>query len=99
MSEKITPRMVEACSTLAGADAPLGPSEFARLFWGADKTWQRGNGPWGLGPDASGRHGGRMLTRLHRAGLVRLHDHGGAYTATLTSAGRALLHNGRKGRG
>ena len=85
----ITQRMVDACRCLA--DAPKDgwtPSAFATRFWGRDKSWGRGNGPWGLGPDASGRHGGRMLNRLHDAGLAEFRHEHGYYTATLTDAGR-----------
>lgn len=89
--EKITPRMIEACVALAGAPKDgWTPSAFATALWGRDKNWARGNGPWGLGPDASGRHGGRMLTRLHRAGLAEIDHRDGYYTAVLTQLGQRL---------
>lgn len=90
----ITPRMVEACAALAGApEGGWTPAAFAIHFWGYEKKWARGNGTYGLGPDASGRHGGRMLTRLHDAGLARIlwHDSYLYYTAVLSPAGRSLV--------
>lgn len=78
----------QAVETRSG---PVTPSGFAMFFW-PGKEFARGNGPWGLGPDASGRHGGRMLTKLYRLGLARLIDQGGGiyYTAELTDKGKAL---------
>ena len=89
--ERITPRMIEACRVLA--EAPKDgwtPAAFATRLWGRDKAWARGQGPWGLGPDASGRHGGRMLNRLRLAGLATFRHEYGYYTATLTAEGEAL---------
>ncbi len=89
---KVTPRMLEAARVLA--DAPREgwtPSRFATALWGRDKNWGRGNGPWGLGPDASGRHGGRMLNRLRAAGLAEFRHDYGYYTATLSQKGRDIL--------
>lgn len=91
MSEKVTPRIIEAARVLLQAPKEgWTPSAFATRFWGRDKEWGRGNGPWGLGPDASGRHGGRMLNRLRDLGLVTFRHEYGYYTATLTDAGRAM---------
>lgn len=92
---KVTARMVAACQTML--DAPRDgwtPSAFATRFWGRDKNWVRSNGPWGLGPDASGRHGGRMLNRLREAGLVAFRHEYGYYTAALTDAGREAARRG-----
>lgn len=86
--EKLTQRQRDALIALG--DREMSPAEFARVFW-PGKEFARGNGPWGLGPDASGRHGGRMLTALKRLGLVRHIDHDGYYTARLTEAGLNLL--------
>lgn len=91
---KITPRMIEACRVLAKAPkGGISPSGFAVEFWGRDKNWRRGNGPWGLGPDASGRHGGLMLHRLRDAGLATFnYGHGYRYyTAELSERGRQLI--------
>lgn len=89
MSE-YTQRQLDAVIALREAckkdGRPVTPARFALFFW-PGKTFARSNGPWGLGPDASGRHGGRMLTRLYRMGLVRLDDHDGYYTASLSDAG------------
>ena len=89
---KVTPRMLEALRVLSGAPRDgWTPAAFATQLWGRDKRWARGNGPWGLGPDASGRHGGRMLNRLRAAGLAHFcHEHG-YYTATVSQKGRDLL--------
>lgn len=96
--EKITPRMIEAAECLLDAPADgWTPGAFAMKFWGRDKNWARGNGPWGLGPDASGRHGGRMLTRLHRAGLAQLRHEYGYYTATATDKARRLVEAAKRG--
>ena len=97
MSTLITPRMAEACRVLA--DAPKKgwtPAAFATRFWGRDKEWARGNGPWGLGPDASGRHGGRMLNRLRDAGLATFRHEHGYYTATLTDKGHRVAEGGER---
>lgn len=66
------------------------PSRFAVFFW-PGKTFGRGNGPWGLGPDSSGLHGGKMLTRLHKLGLAMIEDHDGYWTARVTPRGFDLL--------
>ena len=93
----VTPRMMEALAVLATAPKDgWTPSAFAARLW-PGKAWGRSNGPWGLGPDASGRHGGRMLTRLSDAGLARLHypknGDDGYYLASITKRGRELLHH------
>lgn len=76
---------------VADCGGPVTPSAFAMFFW-PGKKFARGNGPWGLGPDASGRHGGRMLNRLYRMGLAKLTEEGGGlyYTASLTHEGMKL---------
>lgn len=95
MPEQYTQRQKDAVIALHDAVAdhgrPVTPSAFAMFFW-PGKTFARGNGPWGLGPDASGRHGGRMLTKLYRLGLAKLDSHGGGlyYTASLTHEGMKL---------
>lgn len=91
MSE-VTKRQREALELLEKAGRPLTPSLFAYLFW-PDTKWARGYGPWGLGPDSSGRTGGRMLNGLKRLGLVRFHYDRErlAYTAAITSAGRRAI--------
>lgn len=89
---KVTPRMIEALRVLSGAPHEgWAPAAFATHLWGRDKHWSRGNGPWGLGPDASGRHGGRMLNRLRAAGLAHFRHEYGYYTATISQRGRDLL--------
>jgi hypothetical protein len=68
----------------------VSPARFALFFW-PGKTFARTNGPWGLGPDASGRHAGKMLTRLEGLGLVNFrHYDGGYYLASLTVDGENL---------
>lgn len=94
---RVTPRMMEALAVLATAPKDgWTPSAFAARLW-PGKVWGRSNGPWGLGPDASGRHGGRMLTRLSDAGLARLHypqnGDDGYYLASITKRGRELLNH------
>lgn len=93
MPKNYTRRQLDAVRVLA--DAPFGgwtPSAFAQHFW-PGKVFARGNGPWGLGPDASGRHGGRMLTILKKLDLVEFVWGPGDlyYTARLSHAGRVLL--------
>lgn len=89
---KVTPRMIEALQVLSRAPRDgWTPAAFATQLWGRDKHWSRGNGPWGLGPDASGRHGGRMLNRLRAAGLAHFRHEYGYYTATISQKGRHLL--------
>lgn len=89
---KLTQRQVDALKVLLDNDDPQGmtPAAFAQKFW-PGKVFARGNGPWGLGPDASGRHGGKMLTRLDRMGLVKVSDHTFYYTARISEAGRKAL--------
>lgn len=97
--ERVTPRMVEACVVLAQSAVPesgVSPSGFAMLFWGRDKHWGRGSNNYGLQPDASGWHGGKMLNRLRRAGLVHFNHGYGYYTATLTAKGRALAQEAKQ---
>lgn len=89
----LTGRQIDALVVLRDASGPMSPAGFAVRFW-PDKEFARGNGPWGLGPDASGRHGGKMLTRLRRMGLIRTHDHYGYYTAEINLAGREALASG-----
>lgn len=71
-------------------DGTVTPSGFALRFW-PGKVFARGNGPWGLGPDASGRHGARMLTTLNRLGLATIIDHDVYWTAKLSHEGRKML--------
>lgn len=93
---KYTDRQIDAVRALNEAVAKSGgkgvtPSRFAVFFW-PGKTFARGNGPWGLGPDSSGLHGGKMLTRLHKLGLAMIEDHDGYWTARLTGKGLDLLN-------
>lgn len=89
MSE-LTRRQCDAVIALRKAcekdGRPVTPARFALFFW-PGKTFARSNGPWGLGPDASGRHAGKMLTCLYRLGLVRMHYYEGYYTAELSQKG------------
>ena len=88
----LTERQLDALRVLHEKDRLEGftPSAFATHFW-PGKMFARSNGPWGLGPDASGRHGGRMLTRLASMGLVTLTHHDCYYTARISAAGRDAL--------
>jgi hypothetical protein len=90
----LTVRQRDALIILAERDNPQGmtPGGFAVHFW-PGKTFARSNGPRGLGPDASGRHAGKMLTRLQRMGLVRLTEKEGGlyYTARITEGGRNAI--------
>lgn len=89
-----TQRQKDAVVALAAAVRDHGrgvtPSAFAMYFW-PGKKFARGNGPWGLGPDASGRHGGRMLMKLRHLGLAQIESHDVYWTARLTHEGRKLL--------
>lgn len=88
----LTKRQREALIVLAehDSDTGLSPAQFAMYFW-PGKVFARGNGPWGLGPDASGRHGGKMLTRLERMGMVNTRDRDGYYTARINNRGRRAI--------
>lgn len=92
MSKQLTSRQVDALRVLRDIGTDVTPAGFALRFW-PGKTFARGNGPWGLGPDASGRHGGKMLTRLHGLGLIRTIDHQMYYTAEINQAGRDALES------
>lgn len=96
MSVPATPRQVQALAVLAQAHRPLTPAQFAARFW-PDKQWARSGGPHETGPDASGRHGGRMLVGLAQLGLVSIQRRAGYWDATVTDAGWALLHTYAKG--
>ena len=91
---EVTPRMVEALTCLLEAPSEgWTPAAFATAFW-PDKEWGRSNGPWGLGPDASGRHGGKMLSRLQSLGLVHFDHRHGYYLANLSKAGLKIAQKG-----
>lgn len=94
MAPRYTQRQKDAVLALSLAVYSYGssvtPSYFAQFFW-PGKKFARGNGPWGLGPDASGRHGGRMLRMMHAKGLVLIEDHEVYWTARLSYEGRQLL--------
>lgn len=97
MSEPQKPFTVRQKDAVLALDAamkenfgkPVIASVFALHFW-PGKLFKRGNGPWGLGPDGSGRAGGRMLHRLKDLGLAYRTFDGPASVFGLTSAGRAL---------
>lgn len=92
----LTKRQTEAVVALGeacernGYGGTVTPSAFATHFW-PGKVFARGNGPWGLGPDASGRHGARMLMTLNRLGLATIVDHDCYWTAKLSAEGKTLL--------
>jgi hypothetical protein len=91
-NENYTQRQKDAVVALREACRPdrkgVLPGRFALFFW-PGKTFGRGDGP-----DASGRHAGKMLTRLERLGLVNFCDYdGGYYLASLTAAGKNLAEN------
>lgn len=89
--ERLTPRLLDALETLEDGTAWT-PAAFARAFW--PKTdWNRHAGSR---YDASGRCGGRILTRLWRLRLITTNHHDDGYT--LTNAGRAALETHRPNR-
>lgn len=93
MMDHLTARKLEALKALASLAYEPSPSEFAQVFW-PEKHWQRINGPYGLGPDSSGLHGGRMLESLRRMDLVDHTDHKGYYTYRVSRQGWKLLEHG-----
>ena len=96
-SDSVTPRVLAALEVLATSDEWT-PSQFAYTLF-PDKPWVRASGNYGLGPDASGRTGGRIITRLVRLGLARFvwHHGGYYYTASITGEGLEALSNRTKG--
>lgn len=90
MDSRLTARQKDALDVLSQCDGWLTPAAFAAKFW-PEKQWARVNGPWGLGPDASGCHGGRMLSRLSRLGLVDIREYGAGYEARISRAGRLAI--------
>ena len=88
--DRLTSRKIDGLRVLAGQTEPITAARFAMLFW-PGKTFARGMGGYGLGPDASGRLGGRMLTSLERMGLAK---DLGAYEGTawiITSEGYRVM--------
>lgn len=93
----VTSRQVQALEVLAAAGRPLTPAHFAARLW-PGKDWARSGGAHEAGPDASGRHGARMLVGLARLGLVQIRRRAGYWDAQITAAGCAVLA-ARRGHG
>lgn len=91
----VTQRQLEALAVLAAMDRWVTPSQFAARFW-RDKEWERSGGTHETGPDASGRHGARMLVALSREHLVRIRRRPGFWEAQISPTGLAVLAEHRR---
>lgn len=98
MGAPVTPRQVQALAVLAEAHRPLTPAQFAARFW-PGKQWARSGGEHETGPDASGRHGAKMLIALAQLGLVAIQRRAGYWDARITTAGCAVLAAHQPGEG
>ena len=90
MTSPVTERQLEALAVLAAVDRWLTPSQFAARLW-RDKEWARSGGAHEEGPDASGRHGAKVLLGLVRMKLATTRRRPGYWEARITPAGLAVL--------